>query len=258
MLIGEVGAVDAPSIREVQNPQSVLMTEIVPHGYISVHEAVNHLGPELFPEAWTGEEHKARRGLISKEEWLKIKELAPARGGGALGSAPLPTTIAASAATAPHRIGDPSSSPYQAEYRARKRYEDTCDRLRASLEAGEFEAAILDPFTGKLHRASTALWRRFDADRMIEKGRAPIPHSRNTGSLVVKEFPVQSTPRRPLPASKIGDVIDALRGKVATEYLTRPQQEDFVGKRFCTRRSNNPSVKRPDIPVAPEQKTGSR
>jgi hypothetical protein len=32
--------------------------------------------------------------------------------------------------------------------------------------------------------------------------------------------------------SKIGDVIDALRGKVATEYLTQPQQEDFVGKRF--------------------------
>jgi hypothetical protein len=154
------------------------------------------------------------------------------RGGGAPGSAPTPKTIAAPVATAPHRTGDPSSSSYQVECRARKRYEDACKRLRALLEAGDLEAAILDPFTGKLHRASTAFWRRSGADRMIEKGRAPIPHSLNTGSLVVKEFPVQSTPRRPLPTSKIGDVIDALRGKVATEYLTRPQQEDFVGKRF--------------------------
>src|ERR1700737_1453146 len=106
MSIGEVGAVDGPSIREVRNPQSVLMTEIVPHGYISVCEAVNHLGPELFPEAWTGKEQEARRGLISEEEWLKIKDLAPTRGGGSPGSAPLPTTIAASAVTAAHRTGD--------------------------------------------------------------------------------------------------------------------------------------------------------
>ena len=65
------------------------MTEFVPHGYISVREAVNRLGPELFPEAWAGKEHEARRGLISEDEWLKIKGLAPARGGGAPGSAPL-------------------------------------------------------------------------------------------------------------------------------------------------------------------------
>ncbi len=197
-----------------------------------VHEAVDRLGPELFPEEWTGKEHEARRGLISEEEWLKKKDLAPARGGGAPGSAPTPKTIAAPVATALHSTGDPSSSSYQAEYRARKRYENACDRLRALLEAGDLEAVILDPFTGKLHRASTPLWCQHDADRMIEKGRAPIPHSLNTGSLVVKEFPVQSTPRRPLPTSKIGDVIDALLGKLATDYLTRPQQEDFAGKRF--------------------------
>src|ERR1019366_6686702 len=94
------------------------MTEFVPHGYISVHEAVNRLGRELFPEAWTGEEYEARSGLISEEEWLKITDLAPARGGGAPGSAPLRTPIAASAATAPHRTGDPSSSSYQVNSRA--------------------------------------------------------------------------------------------------------------------------------------------
>jgi hypothetical protein len=146
--------------KEPRNPQSFLMTEFVPHGYISVHEAVNRLGRELFPEAWTGEEYEARSGLISEEEWLKIKDLAPARGGGAPGSASLPTTIAAasakalystgnsssssspsraasppntiaaSATTAPHRTGDPASSSYQKEYRARKRYEDAYKWLR--------------------------------------------------------------------------------------------------------------------------------
>jgi hypothetical protein len=247
------------------------MTEIVPHGYISAREAVDRLGRELIPEAWTGEEHDARSGLISEEEWLKIKDLplphgggatgsAPpgsvplpmtvaassptvlrrtgdrfgssSRGGGAPGSAPAPKTNAAPAANAPHRTGDPSTSSYQAEHRARKRYENACKRLRAKLEAGELKAAILDPFKGRLHRASTALWRRHDADRMIEKGRAPIPYSPNTGTLVVKEFPVPSRPRTPLPTSKIREVVDALRTKLATKSITRPQQKDFVHKRF--------------------------
>jgi hypothetical protein len=33
-----------------------------------------------------------------------------------------------------------------------------------------------------------------------------------------------------------------------------PAQQGF---HFCKRRSNNPSLKRPDIPVAPERKSGS-
>src|ERR1019366_8557282 len=171
------------------------MTEIVPHGYISAREAVDRLGRELFSSEWTGEEYKARRGLISENEWLKIKDLAPARGGGAPGSAPGPTTIIAPAATAPHQTGDPSTSSYQAEYRARKQYENACKRLRAKLEAGELEAAILDAFKGKgkLHRASTALWRQHDADRMIEKGRAPIPYSRRQGISCAEPAPHAAT-----------------------------------------------------------------
>jgi hypothetical protein len=39
-----------------------------------------------------------------------------------------------------------------------------------------------------LHRASAAFWRRHDADRLIDKGRAPLPRSSNTGSLLVKDF----------------------------------------------------------------------
>jgi hypothetical protein len=67
---------------------------------------------------------------------------------------------------------------------------------------------------------------------MIEKRRAPIPYSPNTGTLVVKEFPVPSRPSTPLPRSKFREVVDALRGKLATESLTRPQQRDFVCMRF--------------------------
>jgi hypothetical protein len=44
----------------------------------------------------------------------------------------------------------------------------------------------------------------------------------------------------------------------ARRLLTYIVEENGTPCEVCTRRSNNPSVKRPDIPVAPEQKSGSR
>ena len=44
------------------------MPEFVPSGYLSIQEALNRLGVQLFSSAWTGEEHKARRGLINKDD----------------------------------------------------------------------------------------------------------------------------------------------------------------------------------------------
>src|SRR6516165_5479620 len=79
------------------------MPELFPSGYLSIGDALNRLGRELFPSAWTGEEHKARRGLISEEEWTRIKDLPSARGGGAGIERPRPTTKAG-----PHASGDPS------------------------------------------------------------------------------------------------------------------------------------------------------
>jgi hypothetical protein len=200
------------------------MTEFIPRGYISVREALNHLGRELFSSEWTGEEYRAPRGLISEDEWLRIKDLAPARGSGAPGAGPVTVRMSSS--------GDPSSAAYQAAYRANKRYEDTCDRLRILLEGGDLEAAILDPFTGIRHRASTTLWRRSDAERMIKKGQAPIPRSPNTGTLVVKEFREPSLPARPMSTPGIEQAIKALQEKMATESLTRAEQTDFVRKNF--------------------------
>ena len=53
------------------------MTEFVPGGYISIREALNRLGRELFPSDWTGEEHKAHSGLIGEDEWLHDQGFAP-------------------------------------------------------------------------------------------------------------------------------------------------------------------------------------
>ena len=201
----------------------------VPSGYLSIHEALNRLGRELFPSAWTGEEHKARRGLISEEEWSRIKDLPPGRGGGAGMETPRSNPARKAA---PHSSLDPSDPLYQVEYRARQRHVDVQRRLRQLLDAGELEAAILDPWSGRLHQASASLWRRHDADRMLEKGQAPIPGSLNTGKLLVKQFAEANEPRKPLPRAKIREAIEALKAKLATESLTRAEQADFLRQTF--------------------------
>jgi hypothetical protein len=202
-----------------------LVSGFVPSGYLSIREALNRLGRELFPLEWTGGEDKARRNLMSEEEWLRIKDLPAARGGGA-GIEPR--------FQRPKDAGpsDPSDPAYQEEYRARKRYTDVLDRLRQSLEAGQLEAAILDPWSGQLHEASRSLWRRHDADRMIERGRAPIPRSPNTGSILVKRFAEPNVDTKPLPQAKIKQAIEALKAKLATEALTRSEQADFLRESF--------------------------
>jgi hypothetical protein len=119
----------------------------VPSGYLSIHEVLNHLGRDLFKSDWTDEEHKARSGLISEGEWLRIKDLPPARGGGASRSA---RALPPGSKPGPHRTGDPSDPEYQKEYRARVRYVAARHWLRERLEADELEAAILDPWTGAI------------------------------------------------------------------------------------------------------------
>lgn len=199
------------------------MSEFVPNGYVSMREALNRLGRELYPSEWTGEEHKARRGLISADKWLKIKDLPPATGAGA-GAFDRPAT--------PRVPDDPSSPAYQDEYRASVRYADACHRLRVRLEGGDLEAAIWDAFTGMMHPAPASLWRLHNANRMIERGEAPIPRSPNTGRLLVKQFAEESVSTKPMPPAKIREAIEALKAGNATETLTRPQQEDFLRRSF--------------------------
>jgi hypothetical protein len=114
------------------------------------------------------------------------------------------------------------------------RYLDARRRLRERLEADELEAAILDSRTGKLHQVSPSLWRRADADRIIDNGQAPIPGSRNTGSLLVKRFVGPNVQRKSLPKAKIQEAIVLLKEKLASETLTRPQQAEFLRESFST------------------------
>ena len=80
------------------------MNGFIPKGYIPVRNALNRLGGELFPSEWTGEERKARRGLISKDDWLKTKDLPPLRGSGAPGSGAMAGRAGATPVMAtPHR-----------------------------------------------------------------------------------------------------------------------------------------------------------
>src|SRR5260221_14246248 len=70
-------------------PESIIsfaMNEFTPRGYISIREALNRVGRGLFPSDWTGEEHKAPGGLLSEDDWLKLKDLPRLRGSGAPGS----------------------------------------------------------------------------------------------------------------------------------------------------------------------------
>jgi len=82
------------------------MPEFVPSS-----DALDRLGRKFFPSAWIGEEHMARRGLISKDDWSRIKDLPPACGAGRLRKA-------AAADQRPQASDDPSDPLYQAEYEA--------------------------------------------------------------------------------------------------------------------------------------------
>src|ERR1700719_4258533 len=97
------------------------MDQFVPNGYFSISTALDRLGNELFPSQWTGKEHKARAGLISEDEWLKTKDVPPAKGADA-GLATPRSANAAPAQSKPHWTGDPSDPSYREEYEAYERY----------------------------------------------------------------------------------------------------------------------------------------
>jgi hypothetical protein len=69
-------------------------------------------------------------------------------------------------------------------------------------------------------------------NRIIKHGRAQKPPSGNVGSLLVKRFADSSVRAARMPKEKIGEAIEALKAKIATESLTRPQQAEFVRKSF--------------------------
>jgi hypothetical protein len=105
------------------------MPEFEPSGYVRIDDAIDRLGRRRFGSEWTGEEQRARAGLTSPKRWLEIKDLAPARGGGAPGgdrSGQRGRNGREVAKTAVDRSAthsnDPSDPSYQAEFSALERY----------------------------------------------------------------------------------------------------------------------------------------
>lgn len=234
------------------------MTEFVPNGYVSMREALNRVGSELFPADWSGKEHEARRGLMSEDEWLRIKDLTPPSGGGSRGSDDMERSAPPPPKLPPH-AKDPSHPAYQEEYRARRRHVEALDQLRRRLEGGDLEAAILDPFSGILHPVSASLWRQHSAARAMELGQAPVPNSHNTGQLLVKRFAESDASTKPMPRAKIQEAIEALKEKTAAESLTRAQQKDFVRKTFpglrVTERQFIKIFQEVDVPIGRPRKS---
>jgi hypothetical protein len=224
---------------EQPGSKGIPMTEIVPNGYVSIHEALSRLGRARFPAEWTGEEHKARSGLVNAEEWLRTKDLP---GTGSSGSwrgpgrliveRPLNTPVTANVVSQEAARSDPCDPSYQAERRAAERYAAASQQLRVLLEAGHLKAVILDPWSGELHPVPVRMWRQDGADPIIRYGRAQKPPSGNIGDVLVEQFADASAPSKPMPRAKIAEAIEVLKEKIATESLTRPQQAKFVRNRF--------------------------
>jgi hypothetical protein len=209
------------------------MPAYIPDGHLLIPDALDRLGRDLFQSRWTGEERKARNGLISKDRWLEIKDLPPARGSGASGGGKWArSTEAPVSKPAADVSNDPSDPLYQEEYEAMVRRQTAQGHFRHLLEVGQLRAVILDPWTGQLHRTSTSFWRRHDAGRMIERGQAPIPYSPNTGTLLVQTFAETNVSKKAMPRSKIVDAIVLLNAEIATKSLTRPQQKQFLRRHF--------------------------
>jgi len=143
----------------------------VQNGYLSIQEALNRLGRELFPLEWTGEEHKARRGLISEEEWLRIQRSGPGTWWGCAGQR---------AHDAKYAWGETGGTFERRSFRSflpRGVQGEAAARRCTLLEAGQLEAAILDPFTGALHQATTSLAVARDQSDAL-RGSSSIPRRR--------------------------------------------------------------------------------
>ena len=208
------------------------MTKFVPSGYLSIRDALDRLGRELFPSAWTGEEQKARRGLISEEEWLKNKDLPPARGAGACGSGEKQEGAGSEGHAGFERR---SFQPYvpggvQGGEAADGSTSSAARTTRGRSARGGHIGSLERETAPSLGFIVASVRCRSD-DR---KGEAPIPGRRNTGSLLVRRFAEANAQRKPMSPARIREAIAALKEKIATESLTRPQQADFLRKTFAS------------------------
>jgi hypothetical protein len=184
------------------------MSDFVPSGYITVREALDCIGRELFTSEWTGQEHEARSDLITNEEWEQIPGVPILFGPGA-GGVWKPER--------PH--GDPRDQAFQAELKARKRFEASCEELRRRLEAGHIGSVRVDPRTGHVEGNSVATWRRDNALAMIKYAEV------GAENLFVEQFGRESS-SRPFSQSKIQKARELLQAEIMTKSTTRSMTEE--------------------------------
>lgn len=202
--------------------------KIVPPGYETPADALDALGRTNFGDAWTGEERKARSGLVSVDEY---QSAASSSGSGHSGSAAgwgRPTGLDAcgsglsrsgritiAPALAPREVrdfwpfGDPHDPTYQTEREARHRWEQVVEALLMLLAQGARRAISLDRSlsTPRRHELKPDFWLRSDAAKILEKGCVPANgHWRGEGELLIASLsranPSAEAERGPLGADR--------------------------------------------------------
>lgn len=211
------------------------MGSLVPNGYITIADAEDRVGQELFPTEWTGDERTARTGLIGGEEWARTKDLLRPTGSGA-GRGPCEIK--------PLVTGDPADPAYQTEYQAGERRSAAYHRLHTGLEAGLYEAAVLDPWSGALHSLRPAFWRRHSAARMLRRGEAPLPYSPNKGRLYIC-LPTEETQPPQVPEIRTKSPRNVMTYR--TGSAGRPTSKHLVEAEFDRR------VRQGDLPSSLSQ-----
>jgi hypothetical protein len=198
-----------------------------PAGYMRAREVINAVGNELYPTDWTGD-----------EDQVPAFQFAPGQiipSGSGMGSDPWRGTWRVVHPHSPTEPYEPARMTDTEEYRrkyetnvaARKRWADVIEELLRRLEAGKLRAAVLNPWTGATNRLSQAFWRRSGAERMLVRGKGPIPYSTNHGTLLIEVFQPKAAqaPKRQLTGSEMDNAAQQLKG---SQNLTRPQQKKLI------------------------------
>lgn len=177
---------------------------MIPSGCISIQDAINLIGREKFGAAWTEKEHAARAGLITIERHEYEKRTPARSGGGTLPGLHVTVSKASMVKVERRPEDDPGSEIYQAERVARERLDASKEELIRRLEAGEWSAIIVDPWSGQKHESGRSMWRTSFAYRCIEKARAQMPRSTNEGKVYIVA-PIKKQQTLITPPPKLGE-----------------------------------------------------
>ncbi len=163
----------------------------IPLGCTRCREAIDAIGRELFGADWTGEEDK-----------VPVFQYPPGE------------TLPGMYKKGEERRRMPDTAEYRAEFesneRSRSRYQTAVREVLNRVEAGILIGVVVDPWTGQKHNLNARWANRSDAERLLKKGSAPIPNSRNSGNLYIAGLPDAPKPATitAAPAPSVNSVLD--------------------------------------------------